>query len=204
MPSFPELTEPLCDGVIELRVGSEWDIPDILIAHQDDPQLHSRLGLARPPSGAELGRQAEREPAERAAGTRLRLTILERGGRTCRGQIDIHDVLWAERRAELGIWLAPQCRGRGLAARALRLAAAWLFEQCGLLHLCLLTDPGNRAMLGAARAAGFSPAGAGGAASPDRPGGEAPVRLCLAAPPREPDRRFNPGWAPPPRGAPTA
>jgi RimJ/RimL family protein N-acetyltransferase len=181
MPSFPELTEPLSDGVIELREASEWDIPDILVAHQDDPQLHRRVGLERPPSGAELGRRAEREPAERAAGTRLRLTIVEPGERTCRGQIEIHNVSWAEGRAELGIWLAPCCRGRGLAGRALRLAAAWLVDRCGLQRLCLLTDPGNRAMLGAARAAGFTEDATSDLPGPDFKTGGGSVRLCFVA-----------------------
>ncbi|HET9720998.1 MAG TPA: GNAT family N-acetyltransferase [Solirubrobacteraceae bacterium] len=175
MPTFPDLTPPLSDGVIELREASEWDIPDILIAHQDDPQLYRSVGLIRVPSGAELGRWMEREPAERAAGSRLRLTIVEPGQRTCRGQIDIHNVSWTDRRAELGIWLAPRYRGRGLAGRALRLTAAWLTDRCGLQRLCLITEPGNRAMLGAARAAGFmlDPLRTDDAAGP--------VRLCLTA-----------------------
>lgn len=205
MPSFPELTEPLSDGVIELRLASEWDIPDILIAHQDDRELYRRLGLARPPSGAELGRRAEHEPAERATGTRLRLTIVEPGDRTCRGQLDVHRVDWAERSAELGIWLAPQVRGRGWATRALRLGAGWLVEICGLRRLTVRADPANQPMVAAARAAGFSataplagaapPAGAPlpttataptGADEADRPGHR--VSLTLVRPPLGPPR----------------
>ena len=159
MPSFPELSEPLTDGVIALRVASEWDIPDILIAHQDDPGLHRRLGMDRPPSGAELGRRSEREPGERAAGTGVRLTIVEPGGRTCRGQLDVHHVDWAARSGELSIWLAPGVRGRGWAARALRLGAAWLLGVAGLERLTMTTDRQNPAMVRAARKAGFTEAG---------------------------------------------
>ncbi len=155
MPSFPELLEPLSDGVVELRPASDWDIPDVLIAHQDDPELYKRLGLNRPPSGAELGRRAEAEPELRAKGIEVRLTILELGRETCRGQIDIYRVNWDERSAEIGIWLAPQVRGRGWAPRALRLTAAWLFGACGLERLTLSTDNDNQPMIQAARAAGF-------------------------------------------------
>ena len=141
MPPFPPLIDPLSDGVIELRLAREWDIPDILIAHQDDPQLFRRLGLRRPPSGAGLGRQAEAEPAERAAGVRLRLTIVEAGEDTCRGQIEVHDVDWAEGSAALDIWLVPQARGADVESRSLRLTADWLRAQCGLDRLSLPIDP---------------------------------------------------------------
>jgi RimJ/RimL family protein N-acetyltransferase len=168
MPSFSSLSEPLSDGVIELRLAKEWDIPDILIAHQDDPELYRRLGMRRPPSGAELGRRAELDPAERASGRGLRLTILLAGDDTCRGQLDVHNVHWPEGEAELGIWVAPRDRGRGLATRALSLASDWVFTACGLQRLSLVTDPDNGPLLAAAKRSGF-------VAEP----GQSPDRLSL-------------------------
>lgn len=155
MPAFPDLKDRLSDGDIELRAAGEWDIPDILIAHQDDPDLHRRLGLRRPPSGAELGRAAERAPDDWAAGSRLELTVVEPGDETCRGRVLVHDVDWSERRAELGIWLVPQRRGRGLASRVLRLAAGWLLGAAGLERLLVIADSDNQPMLRAAQTAGF-------------------------------------------------
>jgi hypothetical protein len=76
VPSFPDLPEPLSDGSVALRLGAERDIPEILIAHQDDTHMYERLGLERPPSGAELGRDAERAAIERTAGIHIALTIL--------------------------------------------------------------------------------------------------------------------------------
>jgi RimJ/RimL family protein N-acetyltransferase len=113
------------------------------------------MGEERPPSGAELGRRAERAPAERAAGTHLTLTILEPGSDVCRGQVYVHHVDWDNQRAELGIWLAPQARNRGLARSALRLAGGWLVGTCGFERVQVLTEPGNESMIRAARAAGF-------------------------------------------------
>lgn len=138
-----------------LRFESERDIPEVLIAHQDDPTLHARLGLLRPPSGAELGRRIERAPEERAAGHSVRFTILEPGSDVCRGQLDVHRVDWDDLRAEAGIWIVPGFRGRGLGSAALRRAASWLFDVCGLERLELLTEPDNAAMIAAARAAGL-------------------------------------------------
>jgi RimJ/RimL family protein N-acetyltransferase len=155
MPSFPDLAEPLCDGVAALRLASERDIPEILIAYQDDPGLHALMGEERPPSAAELGRLAERMDADRTAGRGLTLTILEPGSDACRGQLHVEQVDWGNRRAELGIWLAPQLRGRGMGRRALRLAGAWLLRGCGFERLQTLSEAGNQAMIAAARAAGF-------------------------------------------------
>ncbi len=163
MPSFPDLSTPLTDETVALRLAADRDIPEVLIAHQDDPTLYRRLGLARPPSGAELGRRVERSAALRAAGAELWLTILARAGDAisdeCRGQVDVHDLDWDHRRAELEIWIAPRDRGRGLAAAALGLAGRWLLTQCGLERVQILVDPANETMRRAAHAAGFAQEG---------------------------------------------
>jgi RimJ/RimL family protein N-acetyltransferase len=155
MSSFPRLADPLIDGGVALRDYEERDIPEILIAYQDDPRLHLLNREDRPPSGAELGSRAEREAGARGAGERVTLTVLERGDDTCRGQVRAENVDWDHRRAEVTIWLAPQVRGRGLGRGALRLAGAWLLETCGLARVEMLTEPENMAALHAAQAAGF-------------------------------------------------
>jgi len=155
MSSFPQLTEPLTEGAVVLRDYVERDIPEILIAYQDDPRLHLLTGEDRPPSGAELGRLAEREWAGRNAGERAALTILEPGSDTCLGQIRVQPVDWDQSRAEIGIWLAPQVRGRGLGRGALRLAGGWLLGPCRLARVELVVEPDNAPMIRAAQAAGF-------------------------------------------------
>lgn len=155
MPPLPELRQALSDGVVTVRAGAERDIPEVLIAYQDDPTLHLRMDHPRPPSGAELGRRAERADTDRAAGRRLTLTILESGDDTCRGQIYVHSLDWDNARAELGIWVAPHRRRRGLGSRALALVAPWLLRETSLQRLALLTEADNEPMIGAAKAAGF-------------------------------------------------
>ena len=155
MPPFPDLDRRLGDGTVELRLASEYDIPDTLVAHQDDPTLHRRLGLDRPPIGAQLGSAYERAAADRANGIALRLTIVEPGEEDCLGQVDVHGIDWERRQAEIGIWVAPSRRGLHLGRRALVLAVRWLFENTALRRLVLLTDADNEPMLRAAGAAGF-------------------------------------------------
>jgi RimJ/RimL family protein N-acetyltransferase len=159
VPAIPNLDEPLGDGTVALRFSAERDIPEILIAYQDDPALHERLGEDRPPSGAELGRRAERAALDRSAGRLAELTVVEPPGDECVGQVRVRRIEWSHSRADLEIWIALQMRGRGLGSAALRLAAGWLFGGCGLERLQILTEPGNAQMRAAARAAGFSEEG---------------------------------------------
>ncbi len=154
MARIPALESPLSDDLVAIRDTAERDIPEILIAYQDDPQMHVWFGASRPPSGAELGRRIEREPELRASGAGATWTILEPGSDVCRGQVNVHHIDWEHARGELGIWLAPQVRGKGLAQHALRLMSGWLFE-LGFERVHLLTDPDNRAMIRSAEAAGF-------------------------------------------------
>src|SRR5438105_10086864 len=107
MPSFPTLVEPLTDGSVSVRFAAERDIPEVLIAYQDDPELHLRMGEERPPSGAELGRLAERATADRAGGRGVTLTISRPGSDVCGGQLNVHHADWENARVELGLWLAP-------------------------------------------------------------------------------------------------
>lgn len=159
MPSFPSLNTPLANDRAQLRFEAERDIPEVLIAHQEDPQLFTRLGLERPPSGAELGRRVEEAEQRREYGEGVRFTIARPDEDVCSGQVDVHRVDWDHLRAEAGIWVAIAQRGQGLASAALRLLGRWLFEECGLQRLELFTEPENRAMLTAARRAGMTEEG---------------------------------------------
>ena len=67
----------------------------------------------------------------------------------------MHSVDWDQSRGEIGIWLSPQVRGRGLAPRALKLAGEWLLGACGLARVELLVEPGNAPMMRTADAARF-------------------------------------------------
>ena len=58
-------------------------------------------------------------------------------------------------RAELGYLVAPDARGRELAAAAVRLASDWAFAHLGLARLEILVDPDNAASIRVAEKAGF-------------------------------------------------
>ncbi|HLJ04416.1 MAG TPA: GNAT family N-acetyltransferase [Solirubrobacteraceae bacterium] len=155
MARLPFLSEPLDGGDVRVRDAAERDIPEVLIAFEDDPAMHLRLGHPRPPSGAQLGRLAETEATDRAAGSRATLTILEADSDLCLGQVAVHDLDWDHARATLSPWVAPQARGRGLAAGAVRLIGGWLLGRCGLVRVQVLCEADNQAMLRAGARAGL-------------------------------------------------
>lgn len=156
MAAIPQLAQPLTNGRLWLRDAAERDIPEVLIAFQDDPEMHLRLARERPPSGAELGRRAECEAADRTAGSRATLTIVAApAADLCLGQVYVEAVEWDHARADVSVWVAPGARRRGLATGALRLASEWLLGPCGLARVQGLCEPGNHALLAAAGRAGF-------------------------------------------------
>ena len=146
---------PLSDGRVALRLCAERDIPEMLIAYEDDRHLHERLGEARPPSGADLGRASEEAAQKLEAGVRAQLTITEAASDVCIGVVTISEIDWEHARGEIQVWVAPALRGRGYARAALRLAAAWAFETWGIARLTALVEPDNVMMHRAAAAAGF-------------------------------------------------
>lgn len=135
MPSIPEPPDRIEDDLICLRPIAEWDIPEVLIAHQDDRELHRRLGLPRPPTGAQLGSQVDEAQDVRLAGTGVRLTIVEPGSNDCRGRVEVDGIDWERGSATVRVWVAPQLRGRGYERRAAELAGVWLRERVGLHEL---------------------------------------------------------------------
>ncbi len=135
MPSIPEPPERIIDPLIELRPIAEWDIPEVLIAYQDDPELHRQLGLSRPPTGAQLGSEVDNAQATHKAGTGVKLTIVEPGSNDCRGRVEVSEIDWERGSATLRVWVVTQRRGRGYEARAAELAAEWLRASVGLREL---------------------------------------------------------------------
>lgn len=132
MPAIPEPPDHFGDELIELRPIAEWDIPEVLIAHQDDRELHRRLGLAKPPTGAQLGSEVDGAQSRRLAGDALKLTIIEPGSNDCRGRVEVDELDWERGSARLRVWVVPQLRGRGYEQRAAQLTREWLRSSVGL------------------------------------------------------------------------
>ncbi|WP_433186812.1 GNAT family N-acetyltransferase [Actinoallomurus sp. CA-150999] len=57
---------------------------------------------------------------------------------------------------ELGVWLSPEARGRGLINRACRVLIDWAIDVRGMVRVEWLCDPRNEASIAAARRLGFT------------------------------------------------
>lgn len=134
------------------------DDTDAVVRACNDPLTQRWLPLPRPytPAHAELY-IARVAPERRARGTGI-VRAVEQDGAFA-GVIDLKNVSWAARTAELGYWLHPDHRGRGLAGRAAHLLATWAMARSGFERVEARVATGNAASLASLQAAGFTPEG---------------------------------------------
>ena len=137
--------------MVTLRPWRESDIPAIVEACQD-PEI-ARWTAVPSPYGEEQARDFVTHGVPGRA-YQLQLAIVDAGSDELFGSIG----LFTDKEAvgEVGYWVAASARGRGVATRAVRLVAAWGFQECGYARIQLHTLPGNRASERVAEKAGFT------------------------------------------------
>lgn len=86
----------------------------------------------------------------------------------------------ADRSAELGYWVAPEARGRGVATRSGRLLLGYAFEHLGVGAVRLQAAVTNAASNEVARALGFRPVGVLRRSMIDGPSGDRTAPRCDA------------------------
>lgn len=72
------------------------------------------------------------------------------------GSISLFSIDADQAQAEIGFWIAPEFRRRGLATSALRLACTYAFEQLGLRRVVLIHGVENEGSCHTALSAGFA------------------------------------------------
>jgi ribosomal-protein-alanine N-acetyltransferase len=151
--SFP--VEGLDDGVVRLRLMVEADVPAVVEAVQD-PEI-PRWTRVPIPYGEGDARQFRRMTQNGIqAGTDLVALIVSANDDELLGAVGIHGIDPESARCSAGYWVAAEARGRGVAARALRLLCAYAFEELGVKRVELWIDPENKPSLGVAEAVGFT------------------------------------------------
>jgi ribosomal-protein-alanine N-acetyltransferase len=103
------------------------------------------------------------EADRRAAGLALDLVIVPLDAKGVWGEVGLRGFDLQVGRAEVGWWLAPDARGRGVAAAAVGLFAGWaLGPPLRLRQVWARIDPGNTASARVAADAGFRRLGSAG------------------------------------------
>jgi RimJ/RimL family protein N-acetyltransferase len=151
--SFP--VEGLDDGVVRLRLMAEEDVPAVVEAVQD-PEI-PRWTRVPTPYGEGDARQFQRSVTNGlATGTDLAAVVVDAETDELLGAVGVHAIDPESGRCSAGYWVAAPARGRGVAARAMRLVCAYAFEELGVMRVELWIDPQNEPSLGVAEAAGFT------------------------------------------------
>jgi RimJ/RimL family protein N-acetyltransferase len=139
-------TRPLSDGVVVLLPVGEPDLPTVERASRD-AEIAERFGLT-----ARTAREYVDGYLHAASeGTAVALAIAADGARVGQVLVEAREA----GRADVGYWLLPEARGRGLAARALRLLSEWALKQPGIARVQLWTTPANVVSARVAERAGF-------------------------------------------------
>jgi RimJ/RimL family protein N-acetyltransferase len=129
--------EPVC---------GEWNV----CAFTSVPWSYSRAGASE---------WIERQRRKRAAGSVLALAIQGRDDERALGNLNLAGLDDGGHEAEIGYWLVPEARGRGLASAAVSLLAEWGFEQLRLERIEFAILPENVASQRVAESVGATPEG---------------------------------------------
>lgn len=138
-----------------LRPFVDADVDDILAAHQDGEHLRW-IPVQQPYTRQKAERFALGVSAEMwAEESGCSFAIADTTTNALLGSVGVPFIDHSLKHAEVGYWVAPWARGRGVATASLRALSRWLLDEVELLTLTLHVQPENHASLAVARNAGY-------------------------------------------------
>lgn len=144
----------LADDVVRLRAFREEDVPGI-VRSCSDPLTQRYTRVPFPYDEADARAFVISGPGRRLVGEALDLAVADMGDDRLLGcvglLVDRHDA----DRAEIGYWVVPAERRRGVAVRALGLLSRWAVTEGGYARLDLQAALTNTASIRAAQRCGF-------------------------------------------------
>jgi RimJ/RimL family protein N-acetyltransferase len=136
-------------GDVVLREFTEADVPDLALSFADPVNMQWSPGPTDPDDLRVL--VAERNDWSADA---HRSWAVEHDGRFA-GSVSLHHLDLAQQSSELGYWVSPWARRRGVARRAVGLASTHGFTTLGLVRVFCFHAVENVASCGVATSAGF-------------------------------------------------
>jgi RimJ/RimL family protein N-acetyltransferase len=149
-PLIERPVAPLSDGEIALRLFEDADVPALLEAARD-PDIPRLTNLPALESEPWARAWLERVTELWRDGERATFAVAVASSDELLGSIGLRIV---DGNGQIGYWVLPAARGRGVATRALLLVTSWAFER-GFPRLQLLTEPENAVSQRVAERAGF-------------------------------------------------
>lgn len=154
-----ELPDALRGERVLLRRLRVDDIGPYARAFRGDPDLGRLVGMEEDPSEESVGRRVDAQVEAAADGKGVQLAIADPATGAFWGGLVLHSFDWHSRRCEIGFWLAPGRRRRGIGSEAVALALDWAFGELDLLRVEMTTTPENEAVPPLARRLGFKQEG---------------------------------------------
>jgi RimJ/RimL family protein N-acetyltransferase/ADP-ribose pyrophosphatase YjhB (NUDIX family) len=149
---FSKPSAPLAGAGWALRPWKASDLPAIVAACQD-PEIH-RWTRVPVPYGEDDAREYLAATARGwMRGCDASFAIVDPESDALLGAVDL--VLRGPQTAEVGYWLCPSARGRGVMTGAVRALVDWGFATAGLERIQLQSEPENGPSLRVAERAGF-------------------------------------------------
>lgn len=142
------------DDVIRLRPWREEDVPAVAIAC-NDPLIQLYTNVPRPYDEDDAHAFIVAAPGRRIAGDALDMAIGAADDDRVLGAIGLYVDRHDRERAEVGYWVAPEARGRGVVGRALAFFSRWALADGGFVRLDLRAAAENTASCRAAERCGF-------------------------------------------------
>jgi RimJ/RimL family protein N-acetyltransferase len=149
---FP--VEGISDGVVRLRLPADADVPRIVEACRD-PDVSRYTTVPNPYQPSHTVEWMQRGLAGIAAGTDVHTVIAEADGSDVLGTISLHEINRHSARCVAGYLIGPWARGRGIAARSLRLLCRFAFDDLRLERVEVTIEPENAASRATAESVGF-------------------------------------------------
>ena len=153
---FP--AEGLADDTIRVRLPRTDDAPSIVRGLSDKQILHG-AGIVVTydlTEEAVAERITTRWPVLSRTGDALVLAIADLETDEYLGSVGLHAFEWDYAQCEVGYWVLPEARGRGVSSRAARLLSHWAIDTLGVERIEAKADFDNEASLRSLEQAGFT------------------------------------------------
>ncbi len=150
--SVPDRLEGALVVLRPLRAG---DAAAYANAFREDRGMGRLLGVERDPTEAEVAGRVQSACERARTGRGAALAVCTCEDDSLLGEVMLHTFAWKHRRCEIGFWITPSARGRGLARDAIARTIRWAFEDLEIERMEMATTPQNAPTRGIATRLGF-------------------------------------------------